>query len=370
MSYYGNPSGNTKNAGNVSGGSSSQGGFYAGSNNASGSNGGYSYSQQQPQSAYGSEGSANYNTQQWQSNPPQSASQPQQHQMYSGTSLPPQPSNSNSTHHNVAQPFWNPATAATMAAVAGSISGSGGFSNDTMLDLASSAGKSFLQSGSARMIPGLESTMLTLRHYFAVDNKYVLRKMQKVLFPFLSKQWQRQEREPGTPDTPAQYDLPYLDENAPDLYVPVMSLITYVLLCAVCYGKAGQFNPEVLPDVTTKCFMTQVLEVLAIRFGFYTMQVPVPFLDLFAYTGYKYLGLALNMLVALVLGTVFALGTRAYYVTLFWTASAMVFFMLKTMAHNIPLRTAATGPKREIVVIVFAALQLATMWFMSQTKFL
>jgi hypothetical protein len=79
-----------------------------------------------------------------------------------------------------------------MAAVAGSISGSGGFSNDTMLDLASSAGKSFLQSGSARMIPGLESTMLTLRHYFAVDNKYVLRKMQKVLFPFLSKQWQRQ----------------------------------------------------------------------------------------------------------------------------------------------------------------------------------
>ena len=39
-----------------------------------------------------------------------------------------------------------------------------------------------------------------------------------------------------------------------------MALITYVLLCGLLYGGAGEFNPEVLPDVTTKCFITQVLE--------------------------------------------------------------------------------------------------------------
>jgi hypothetical protein len=44
--------------------------------------------------------------------------------------------------------------------------------------------------------------------------------------------------------------------------------------------------------------------------------------------------------------------------------------MLKTMANNIPLVTAATGPKREVMVVAFAASQFATMWFVSQTKFL
>ena len=84
--------------------------------------------------------------------------------------------------------FWNPATAATMVAMAGA---SSGISNDAMFEMASNAGKSFLQSGSARMVPGLESTLLMLRRYFAVDNRYVQIKMRKILFPFLDKQWTR-----------------------------------------------------------------------------------------------------------------------------------------------------------------------------------
>jgi protein transport protein YIF1 len=148
-----------------------------------------------------------------------------------------------------------------------------------------------------------------------------------------------------------------------------MSLITYVLLCALCYGTAGQFNPEVIPDVTTKCFFTQILEVLALRFGFYLMQTPVAVLDLFSYTGYKYLGLCINLMFGLVVSH-FGFGARGYYVCFCWTAAAASFFMLKTMANNIPLQTASAGPKREVMVIAFAASQLATMWFVGQTKFL
>lgn len=165
------------------------------------------------------------------------------------------------------------------------------------------------------------------------------------------------------------YALPNSDENAPDLYLPVMSLITYCLLCALTYGTSGQFNPEVIADVTTKCFITQVLEVLLIRFGFYMMQAPVPFLDLFSYTGYKYLGLTCNMLFGLLLGQL-GYGTSGFYITFLWTASAAAFFMLKTMANNIPTETASTGPKREVMVLAFAVSQAASMWFVSQTKFL
>lgn len=165
------------------------------------------------------------------------------------------------------------------------------------------------------------------------------------------------------------YALPHSDENAPDLYLPVMSLISYCLLCALTYGTSGKFNPEVIPDVTTKCFVTQVLEVLLIRFGFYMMNTPTPILDLFSYTGYKYLGLTVNMIVAILLGQL-GYGTSGFYATFLWTASAATFFMLKTMANNIPTETASTGPKREVMVLAFALSQAASMWFVSQTKFL
>lgn len=169
--------------------------------------------------------------------------------------------------------------------------------------------------------------------------------------------------------TTLDFALPNADENAPDLYLPIMSIITYVLLCALCYGNAGQFSPEVIPDVTSKCVLIQILQVLCIRFGCYMMQAQVSFLDLFSYTGYKYVGLCVNMLIGLLLGKLH-LGHGGYYVTFLWTALAAFYFMLKTMANNIPLVTAATGPKREVMVVAFAASQFATMWFVSQTKFL
>ena len=171
------------------------------------------------------------------------------------------------------------------------------------------------------------------------------------------------------------YALPHSDDNAFDLYLPSMSLITYVLLCGLCYGAAGQFDPKVLQEVTTKCFVTQLIEVLIMRFGLYLMQAPIDLMDLFAVTGYKYLGLCTNLLVGMLLtqfipsSSVNRTSYRGYYISFLWTATSVSYFMLKTMANNIPRVTAATGPKREFMVLAFAGSQFATMWFLGQTKF-
>jgi len=162
--------------------------FYT-SNQQSGGGGFYN---QQSHDAYGEQqpfgGYSNPNTAQQQQQQQQWQSSTQQQSQQQATSQPQQQQPQN---ESTGTPFWNPSMA--MAAVAGSMANSGpGFSNDAMLDFASTAGKTFLQGGSARMIPGLESAMLTLRSYFAVDNKYVLTKMKKILVPFLSKQWRRQ----------------------------------------------------------------------------------------------------------------------------------------------------------------------------------
>jgi hypothetical protein len=78
-----------------------------------------------------------------------------------------------------------------MAAMATSVATNGMNNPDAMFDLASTAGKSFLASSSARMIPGFEAAMVNLRGYFAVDNRYVQAKMGRILFPFLTKSWKR-----------------------------------------------------------------------------------------------------------------------------------------------------------------------------------
>ena len=164
--------------------------------------------------------------------------------------------------------------------------------------------------------------------------------------------------------------MPKHDECAPDLYLPSMAAITYVLLSALLYGTAGQFSPEVIGGILTSCVVAQVLEVVCIRVGLYLLQVNVvSALDVFAYTGYKYVGLCLNMLVGLAVGH-FGMGSQGYYGAFLYTASCMTYFMLKTMANNIPAQTAAQGPNREVMVVAFAASQFATMWFVSQTKLL
>jgi YIF1 len=113
-----------------------------------------------------------------------------QQQQQQPSQYPPQPQQQQQQQQPA---FWNPAAAATMAAMAANLTGSGSSSNEAaMLGLAEAAGKTFLQSSSARMIPGLESAMGALRCYFAVDNRYVLYKMKRVLFPFTCKQWKRQ----------------------------------------------------------------------------------------------------------------------------------------------------------------------------------
>mmetsp|Transcript_16689 Transcript_16689/g.31620 ORF Transcript_16689/g.31620 Transcript_16689/m.31620 type:complete len:396 (+) Transcript_16689:17-1204(+) len=282
-------------------------------------------------------------------------------------------------------PFWNPNMASTFASVASTAVGSASNPN-AMFDLGIKAGHTFLDQGTARMIPGLERIMRELRVYFAVDNSYVKAKMQRVLFSFFYKVWKRTETDDSTTTsqynssqqqyqsqslTMKQYALPTNDDNALDLYIPTMSLITYVLLCGLCYGTSGQFDPEFLPDVTTRCVVVQIIEVLAFRLGFYLMQVPTCFMDLFAVTGYKYLGLALNMLVGYSLSIMLETGGhRGYYVMFLWTATAMSYFMLKFMANNIPLMTNASGPKRDVVVLAFAGTQFASMWFLGQTRFL
>ncbi|CAN0037060.1 unnamed protein product [Ectocarpus sp. 12 AP-2014] len=238
--------------------------------------------------------------------------------------------------------------------------------NAQMLNVGGNVASNFLKSNVAQYQPRVSGYWNTLKVYFTVDNRYVLKKLKVLLLSVLKKDWFRLPSEDEVKDDGRpKFERPVADVNAPDLYVPLMSFITFVLLTGYAKGSAaalsdgaGTFSPEVLTEVTSSCIVTQLLEVLLIRLGLYLLNSPAVVLDLVAYTGYKYVGLCINMTVG-----VFS-GKTWYYLALLWTGSMMSFFMFKTMAHTVPTGSAS----REVMILGFAALQLLSMWWLGHSS--
>jgi protein transport protein YIF1 len=145
---------------------------------------------------------------------------------------------------------------------------------------------------------------------------------------------------------------PRHDVNAPDLYLPVMAFVTYVLLVGYVKGTNNNFTPEVLIQAVWSCLLIQMVEVGAIKVGLSMLQTTLPFLDLFSYTGYKYIGLCLATL-SLLFGSTF------YFVISLYTAITIAFFVLKTMAAAVPSANHLPpgGPPRHLVLLGFAGMQ-------------
>jgi YIF1 len=155
--------------------------------------------QQQQQQQYNESLHANI----WQNQQPQQQPyQQQQHQPQQQQQQPYGSYSTNSTPNIFAAPgagpqapFFNPNMAVQMAALAATGLASGGDSQNAILNMANAAGQTFWQNSTARMVPGLASTLQILRPYFAVDNRYVLQKMKRLAVPFVYKTWKRTVRD-------------------------------------------------------------------------------------------------------------------------------------------------------------------------------
>jgi hypothetical protein len=143
-----------------------------------------------------------------------------------------------------------------------------------------------------------------LKHYFNVSNSYVINKLFIVLFPWRHRPWSRQQRlhngQEGT------YLPPREDTNSPDMYIPVMGFVTYILLSTLLAGLRGAFHPELLGSAATWAFLIVFFEILVIRLAIYLLSInnESQLLDLVAYSGYKFVGIN----VTLVLGEIWNRG--------------------------------------------------------------
>jgi len=122
----------------------------------------------------------------------------------------------------------------------------------------------------------------------------VLNKIRIILFPVTLKteDWKRKN---------AGYDFnneeltPKGDLQAPDLYIPLMSFVTFILLTGLYLANTlAGFDPAVLGYIFTKSMFIWLFETTIMKglFTIFNIGHP-PFFELLAYTGYKFVVLCI-----------------------------------------------------------------------------
>ncbi|XP_013911908.1 PREDICTED: protein YIF1B [Thamnophis sirtalis] len=173
-----------------------------------------------------------------------------------------------------------------------------------------------------------------LQCYFAVDTRYVGQKLARLLFPFGRQDWQgRFQQEPPV--------APRFDVNAPDLYIPVMAFITYLLVAGLALGTHNRFSPDLLGLLGSSALAWLIVEVLAVLLGLYLAAVHTALtpIDLVVFSGYKYVGMVAGLLAGLVFGK------PGYYMLLGWCCVAIFVFTIRSLRLKI-LSEATEGVSR------------------------
>ncbi|KAF8249908.1 hypothetical protein K440DRAFT_620347, partial [Wilcoxina mikolae CBS 423.85] len=147
----------------------------------------------------------------------------------------------------------------------------------------------------------------SMKPFFAVTNVYVIRKLHVLLNPWRHIPWSRQSTGRASAQRPGETETIYLppreDLNAPDMYIPLMSFVTYILLSALLYGLSGKFHPELLGYTASSAMGAVVFELVCLRLGCYLLSIGnSQLLDLVAYSGYKFVGIIITILATSLFG--------------------------------------------------------------------
>lgn len=84
------------------------------------------------------------------------------------------------------------------------------------------------------------------------------------------------------------------------MYIPIMSLVTYIFLSTLIAGLRGQFQPELFGYTASTALLSVGLEIGLLKLGCYLLSISneSQLLDLIAYSGYKFVGIITTICVA------------------------------------------------------------------------
>lgn len=189
-----------------------------------------------------------------------------------------------------------------------------------------------------------------IKYYFAVDTSYVGRKLLLLLFPFAHTDWavKYDQDEP----VPPRYDV-----NAPDLYIPSMAVVTYVLLSGYLLGLRNEFSPERLGLQASSALMWLALEVLAVWLATYILSIrsSLRVLDLVAFSSYKFVAMIAALLASMLLYR------PGYLLVLAYGCLTLDFFLLRTLRLSLLSGNSSAEVSRRGLYLLLALCALQPM---------
>ena len=210
-----------------------------------------------------------------------------------------------------------------------------------------------------------------IKYYFKVSNAYVLKKLLLIVFPYRNKSWIRQtlNSNGNSNGNVAQGDIyatPIDDVNAPDLYIPSMAFLSYILLWALDAGMRGDFHPEMLGYATTRTLAFYMMDVVLLRTSFYILGIGSKnskLWDLVSYTGYKFVPILLLLIIEITSGN----SVVIRYLGLALLVFSHGFFMMRSLRYVV-LPGGGSGESRIKLQCLFAycfAIQGVFIWLLS-----
>ncbi|KAH3687266.1 hypothetical protein WICPIJ_001749 [Wickerhamomyces pijperi] len=263
------------------------------------------------------------------------------------------------------------------------------FFNDPTSNMTFQVGQNAMMAGSQMLEQNLSKYVQTgdIKYYFKVSNTYVLNKMLLILFPFRHSNWvrgyrrtenvpqqqQQQQQVPPQQQIPRDagvelYAFPLEDTNAPDLYLPLMSIVTYILTIALISGLRGDFHPEVFGMKTSTTLLLLFLEFVFLRGGLYVLNINVKFWDLICYIGYKFIPVVLILVIKNLSGFSLLNGVAYVYLLLSYGYFELrsirfnLFAGLKNTAQNVSNTTVKNS--NYFLFIYTFGIQAVLFWFL------
>lgn len=119
------------------------------------------------------------------------------------------------------------------------------------------------------------------------------------------------------------------------MYIPVMAFVTYVLVSTLLAGLRGAFHPEVMGLTATAAFAVIIIEIMGLKFGTYILSISndSQLLDLVAYSGYKFVGVIVTLVIAEILNGGRGTGGWAGWTLFTYTFLANAFFLLRSLKY-------------------------------------
>lgn len=122
-------------------------------------------------------------------------------------------------------------------------------------------------------------------------------------------------------DNPVQ---PRFDINAPDLYIPTMAYITYVVVAGLMLGMQNRFTPEQLGYTASSALASSIFELIIYAIVMYVVNIStnIKSLDLVAFCGYKFVIIVFCTVVSIVFQRF------GYYAALLYSSVSLAVFLV------------------------------------------